>query len=230
MKAMILAAGRGLRMGELTRTTAKPLLRVKGKPLIQWHIEKCVAAGITELVINHAWCGDQIEAALGDGDQWGANIRYSPEDPALETAGGIANARHLLDSDVFAVISADIMSDFDYARLHSLSGLVRALNPTKKIQGWCVMVPNPDFNAAGDFGFSHGKLTEKSSTELGSNVTFGNIAIYHESLFSSIGKNEFAKLGDSLRQAVPHGRILGEMFYGNWFNVGTAEQLAQVGG
>jgi N-acetyl-alpha-D-muramate 1-phosphate uridylyltransferase len=228
MKAMLLAAGRGLRMGDLTAHTAKPLLQVGGKPLIQWHIEKLVAAGFNELVINHAWCGDQIEARLKNGSQFGAQIQYSAENTALETAGGIANARHLLNCEVFPVISADIVCSFDYNRLHAMIALVKNLHAVKGIDGWCVMVPNPEFNVAGDFGFSNGALAEKSTVAFDANVTFGNIAVYHENLFRHIGTNQFAKLGDSLRHAVPQGRILGEMFYGDWFNVGTAQQLRQV--
>jgi N-acetyl-alpha-D-muramate 1-phosphate uridylyltransferase len=230
MKAMILAAGRGLRMGKLTAHTAKPLLKVKGKALIQWHIEKCVNAGITELIINHAWHGEQIEAALGDGSAFGARIVYSREDTALETAGGIAQARDLIAEDTFAVISADIFSSYDYSRLPSLRRLVAALHEEQGIQGYCVMVPNPNFNAQGDFGFINGLLTEKTHSDNRGNVTFGNIAIYHADLFSTIGKNQHAKLGDTLRHAVPQGRILGELFLDSWFNVGTAEQLRDVGG
>ncbi len=228
MKAMILAAGRGLRMGELTAHTAKPLLTVKGKALIQWHVEKLVAAGITDLVINHAWHGEQIQTLLGNGKRLGATIQYSAENPALETAGGIANARHLLNTNVFAVISADIMSAYDYTRLHSIADLVLQLGHSCGIQGYCVMVPNPDFNHQGDFDFQTGCLHIKNQQLTSDTFTFGNIAVYHDSLFSTIGQNQFAKLGDSLRQAVPHGRIIGEVFRGDWHNIGTAEQLEQV--
>ena len=99
MKAMIFAAGRGERMRPLTDTTPKPLLKVRGRPLIVWHILNLVKAGITDIVINHAHLGEQIEAALGDGSQFGARLRYSPETQALETAGGIAQARHLLGEE-----------------------------------------------------------------------------------------------------------------------------------
>ena len=109
MKAFILAAGRGERMRPLTDHTPKPLLPVGGKPLIAWHLERLAAAGFTEVVINHAHLGEKIEAALGDGSQWGLRIRYSPEPPgALETAGGIANALPLLGDEVFLVVNGDV--------------------------------------------------------------------------------------------------------------------------
>jgi GTP:adenosylcobinamide-phosphate guanylyltransferase len=108
MKAMIFAAGRGERMRPLTDTTPKPLLKVRGRPLIVWHILNLVRAGITEIVINHAHLGEQIEQALGDGSQFGAKLMYSHEAQALETAGGIATARHLLGEEPFVAVSGDI--------------------------------------------------------------------------------------------------------------------------
>ena len=117
LSVMILAAGRGERMRPLTDHTPKPLLGVGGKPLIVWHIERLAAAGLRDLVINHAHLGTQIEAALGDGSQFGVHIRYSPENPALETAGGIANALPLLGDAPFAVINGDIYCDYDVAHL-----------------------------------------------------------------------------------------------------------------
>ena len=117
MKAFILAAGRGERMRPLTDHTPKPLLLAGGKPLIVWHLERLAAAGFRDVVINHAHLGEQIEAALGDGSQWGLHIRYSPEPPgALETAGGIANALPLLGSEAFLVVNGDIYCDFDFGR------------------------------------------------------------------------------------------------------------------
>ena len=118
MKAFILAAGRGERMRPLTDHTPKPLLLAGGKPLIVWHLERLVAAGFREAGINHAHLGEQIEAALGVGSQWGLSIVYSPEPPgALETAGGIANALPLLGDQPFLVVNGDIWCDFDLARL-----------------------------------------------------------------------------------------------------------------
>ncbi len=121
MKAFILAAGRGERMRPLTDHTPKPLLPVGGKPLIAWHLERLAAAGFTEVVINHAHLGEKIEAALGDGSQWGLRIRYSPEPPgALETAGGIANALPLLGDEAFLVVNGDVYCDIDFGRFSRL--------------------------------------------------------------------------------------------------------------
>ena len=93
---MILAAGRGERMRPLTDNLPKPLLKVAGKMLIEYHLEKLKSAQIIDVVINHAWLGEKIEKALGDGSRYGLNIAYSAEDEALETAGGIINALPLL--------------------------------------------------------------------------------------------------------------------------------------
>ena len=142
MKAFILAAGRGERMRPLTDRTPKPLLPAGGKPLIVWHLERLAAAGFSEIVINHAHLGEQIEAALGDGSQWGLHIRYSAEPPgALETAGGIANALPLLGDQPFLVVNGDIWCDFDFGRF---SGLTAA-------DAHLVMVANPAHHAGGDF-------------------------------------------------------------------------------
>jgi MurNAc alpha-1-phosphate uridylyltransferase len=113
MRAMILAAGRGERMRPLTDTLPKPLIPVAGKPLIQWHIEKLAAAGITDIVINHAWLGALLEQTLKNGRQWGVDIRYSAETVALETAGGIAKALPLLGTEPFLVINGDIWCDWE---------------------------------------------------------------------------------------------------------------------
>ena len=114
---MILAAGRGERMRPLTDHTPKSMLPVGGKPLIFRHLEKLADAGFGSVVINHAHLGEQIESAVGDGDRWNLEIRFSPEAQALETAGGIRNALPLLREQVFAVVNADVYSDYDYARL-----------------------------------------------------------------------------------------------------------------
>ena len=111
MKAMILAAGRGERMRPLTDFTPKPLLKVGAKPLIVWHLERLAQAGFKEVVINHAHLGGQIEQALGNGSLWSMHIQYSPEQQALETAGGIANALPLLGEQPFLVVNGDIYTD-----------------------------------------------------------------------------------------------------------------------
>ncbi|RBH51577.1 nucleotidyltransferase family protein, partial [Pseudomonas sp. MWU13-2860] len=140
---MILAAGRGERMRPLTDHTPKPLLPVDGKPLIVWQIERLVAAGFADIVINHAWLGTQIERELGDGRRFGARIAYSAEGEPLETAGGIAKALPLLREEgdcAFLCVAADIYTDFDYARLlPRLDALERGVEPGMHL----VMTDNP---------------------------------------------------------------------------------------
>ena len=114
MKAMILAAGRGTRMAPLTDTCPKPLIPLCGKPLIVHHLEKLSAAGIKEVVINHAWLGEQIEQHLGDGSAWGLTIHYSAETDALETGGGVYQALPLLGAAPFLLINGDVWTDWDY--------------------------------------------------------------------------------------------------------------------
>ena len=150
---MILAAGRGERMRPLTDTCPKPLLSVGGKPLIIWQIERLVAAGITDLVINHAHLGEQIEAALGDGRRFGAHIAYSPEREALETAGGVANALHLLGAAPFLVVSADIYCECDYRRMIESAGQVDERTPA-----FLWMVDNREWHPQGDFALRDGVL------------------------------------------------------------------------
>ena len=142
MRAMILAAGRGERMRPLTDNTPKPLLLAAGKSLIERTIEQLVTAGFTQLVINHAYLGKQIEAALGDGSKLGATICYSPEgETCLETAGGFMNALPFLGNEPFLVVNGDIATDFPFETLKTQSVDFAHL----------VLVPNPEHHASGDF-------------------------------------------------------------------------------
>jgi MurNAc alpha-1-phosphate uridylyltransferase len=151
--AMILAAGRGERMRPLTDITPKPLLKVNGKPLIEYHIEGLVKAGYERIVINHAWLGQQIEDTLGDGKRFGVQLLYSPEYTALETAGGIVKALPLLcptaQDQQFTVVSADIVTDFDFSLLPTVLGQDLA---------HLVMVSNPLHHQDGDFYFRQGRV------------------------------------------------------------------------
>ncbi len=220
MKAMILAAGRGERMRPLTDETPKPLLRAGGKPLIVWHIEALVRAGIRDIVINHAHLGGMIEAALGDGARFGASIRYSPEGEALETAGGIANALPLLGDEPFAVINGDIACDYDYARLPALA---RAM-PERHLQAHLVLVPNPPHHLRGDFALRDGKVSDEGEPKL----TFSGIGLYDPGLFAGIGRGARAKLAPLLRVAMAEGAVSGELHAGRWMDVGTPERLSEL--
>jgi N-acetyl-alpha-D-muramate 1-phosphate uridylyltransferase len=215
MKAMILAAGRGERMRPLTDHTPKPLLTVAGKPLIVHTINQLVAAGFTDIVINHAHLGQQIEDKLGDGTHLGANIVYSPEgEQALETAGGIINALPLLGNSPFLVVNGDIATDFPYAELQNI----------KVDLAHIVLIDNPPHHPQGDFALNHsGKVTE----DMHHRYTFSGIGLYHPDLFSNIppGKSKLAPL---LRAAITAQRATGQHFSGFWMDIGTPERLQEL--
>jgi MurNAc alpha-1-phosphate uridylyltransferase len=229
MKAMILAAGRGERMRPLTDTCPKPLLAVRGRPLIVWQILGLVRAGITEIVINHAHLGHMIEAALGDGAQFGARIRYSPEQTALETAGGIAQARHLLGEEPFVVLSGDIFCPhFNFEQvLNTLEDKDMWGNPWpdgQRDMAWLYLVKNPAHHPQGDFALHNFSLANHGE----SLWTFGNIGVYRPEMFDGIEPGTHAKLGPLLHEYADRGLLGGEIYRGQWINVGTAEQLAQL--
>ena len=210
MKAMILAAGRGERMRPLTDHTPKPLLQAGGRPLIEHLIVALVEAGITELVINHAHLGEQVEATLGDGSRWGASIRYSPEAEALETAGGIHRALPLLGSDPFLVVNGDIATDFPFATL-----LGRPIDLAH-----LVLVPNPEHHPRGDFGLQDGKAIDGGEIR----YTFGGIGVYRPELFKDCVPGRFP-LAPLLRSAMALGSVSGELYQGMWMDIGTMERL-----
>lgn len=213
MKAMILAAGRGVRMRPLTDAKPKSLLCAGGKALIVWQLEKLARAGFGEIVINHAYLGDQIEAALGDGARFGVSIRYSPEREALETAGGIARALPLLGAEPFLVTNADIYSDYDYAALahHDLQDQLAHL----------VLVDNPPQHPRGDFALAAAQVRETGAQLL----TFSGIGVYAPRLFGGIAPGAKLPLAPLLRKAMAAGRVSGEHYRGRWQDIGTAERL-----
>ena len=210
MKAMILAAGRGERMRPLTDHTPKPLLQAGGLPLIEHLIVALVEAGITELVINHAHLGEQVEATLGDGSRWGASIRYSPEGEALETAGGIHRALPLLGGDPFLVVNGDIATDFPFATV-----LDRPIDLAH-----LVLVPNPEHHPRGDFGLQDGKAMDGGDIR----YTFGGIGVYRPEFFKDCVPGRFP-LAPLLRSAMALGSVSGELHQGMWMDIGTMERL-----
>ncbi|WP_373974447.1 nucleotidyltransferase family protein [Chitinibacter sp. SCUT-21] len=214
MKAMILAAGRGERMRPLTDVTPKPLLDVVGTPLIGWHLKRLVAAGIDQIVINHAWLGQQIEDTLQDGAAYGAQIQYSAETTALETAGGITTALPLLGEAPFLVVNGDVFTDIDFsqAALQQLdAGILAHL----------ILVPNPPQHPNGDFALVDGKAQSDGEQK----YTFSGIGIYHPDLFADLAANQPAKLGPLLREAMTQGRVSASLHTGLWMDVGTVERL-----
>jgi len=222
--AMILAAGRGERMRPLTDHTPKPLLVAGGKPLIVWHIERLCAAGFTRIVINHAHLGEQIEAALGNGSGFGVSIEYSREARALETAGGIATALPLIESEVFPVINGDIYTEFDFSRLAEPMARLAAGHD----QAHLVMVDNPPHHPAGDFVLDAGRVSTPPLIAHPLPLTFSGIGVYHRVLFEHTTPGEKAQLAPLLRQAIDAGRVSGEHYRGRWTDVGTPERLRQL--
>uniref|UniRef100_E1T762 Nucleotidyl transferase n=1 Tax=Burkholderia sp. (strain CCGE1003) TaxID=640512 RepID=E1T762_BURSG len=224
-KAMIFAAGRGERMRPLTDTRPKPLLEAGGKPLIVWQIERLARAGFQTIVINHAWLGEQIEAALGDGSRWNVELRYSPEHEALETAGGIVQALPLLEnegsSEVFVAVSGDVYADFDYA---SLQGRAETLKSLPEPGMHLVMVPNPPFHPDGDFALTGNVL----SLDAGARFTFGNIGLYDTRMFRDLPRGTRRALTPYYRETIARGLASGELYEGLWENVGTPAQLEEL--
>lgn len=221
MRAMILAAGRGERLRPLTDATPKPLLSVGGKPLIVWLIERLAAAGITDLVVNRAHLGEQLESVLGDGGGWGVRIAWSREAVALETAGGIVRALPLLGGEPFLVVSADIHTDFDFQRLAPVAADIAAA-PGRRAAHF-VLVDNPPWHPEGDMGLTEGRVHRH-----GPKLTYGNIAVFHPALFEGIEPETRLGLFPWAYRFVEEGCVTGERYAGDWDNVGTPEQLASL--
>ena len=228
LKAIILAAGRGQRMRPLTDHTPKPLLPVRGKPLIEWHLEALARDGVREVVINTAWLEERVVAALGDGDRWGLRIRYSLEGRdhggALETAGGIAKALPLLvdgDDDCFWLVSGDIFAPefrFDAAQARRFAAGPHAAHL------W--LAPNPPYHAQGDFGLdAEGFGLADSAGPDGLRWTYANLALCRASLCSGIEVGTKKALGPMLYEGMRERRITAEVYRGTWENVGTPAQL-----
>lgn len=252
MKAMILAAGKGKRMRPLSNEIPKPLLLVKGKPLIEYHILALAKVGVTDIVINLNHLGDKIKNYLGDGEKYGVRICYSIENTLLNTGGGIVNAIQYLGEDPFIVLSADIHTNYCFSKLIN-----------KKIEGLAhlVLVQNPEFNKEGDFSLDDNLVKPKSNNT----YTYANIGIYKAELFANkYQKKKFINvieseekdkekdkekdnlkgnayktkinelssqvfpLSDVLLPAINKNLVTGELFTGDWFNVGTKEQLQYV--
>lgn len=236
MKAMILAAGRGERMRPLTDQLPKPMLLAGGKPLIVWQLERLARAGIREIVINHAWLGERLEAALGDGSAWGVRIAWSPEGEALETAGGIARALPLLRAGLpeaaaaqpFLVVNGDIWTDFDYARAATIALQMRHAG----LASWCVMVPNPPHHPRGDFVLASGRLLPDGSgapaDSAPARFTYSGIGLYTPAMFEAIPAGGRSPLRPWLEREIAAGRAGGEYHAGSWFDIGTPQRLAEL--
>ena len=218
MKAIVLAAGKGERMLPLTQDVPKPLLQVEGLSLIGHQLLRLASNGITEIVINHSWLGEKIEMALGDGSKLGVSIAWSREEEPLETAGGIIKALPLLQGDVisnsFISVNADIWTDYPYKKLPSLDD--------SNLLAWLVLVDNPPHHPEGDFVLSTDRVAESEGDQ--KRLTFSGISVFHPDLFAGVkpGKQSVVPL---LKQAMREGKVGGEYFQGQWFDIGTPERL-----
>jgi len=220
MKAMILAAGRGERMRPLTDTCPKPLLRAGDDSLIGHHLRRLVAAGIVDIVINHAHLGHMIEAALGDGGAYGARIAYSAEATALETAGGICTALPLLGAEPFLVINGDVFCDVDLPALAAAAHTLSADGDLAHL----LLVDNPPHHPAGDFHLAGDRVRSEGTPTL----TYSGIGAYHPALFAALAAGQRALLGPLLRTAMAADRISARHHIGEWMDIGTPERLAEL--
>jgi MurNAc alpha-1-phosphate uridylyltransferase len=211
MRAMILAAGRGERLRPLTDERPKPLVELAGKPLIEYHLESLAGAGFREVVINQGHLGDLLPAALGDGRRWGIRIHWSDEQPAaLETGGGIFKALPLLGDGPFLVVNGDVWTDYPFARLRAV----------KCDRAHLVLVPNPAHNPRGDFALLAGRVREAGPDM----HTFSGIAVYHPRLFAGCRPGKFSVV-PLLRAAMRDHLVTGELYRGQWDDIGTTERL-----
>lgn len=214
MKAMILAAGKGERMRPLTDHLPKPLLRVAGKPLLQYHIEALAAAGVTELVINHALMGKKTEEYFADGEAFKVHISYSAEgEVPLDTGGGILRALPLLGEAPFIVVNGDVWTDYDFSYLPAEPPGLAHL----------VLVNNPPHHPDGDFQLN-GKQVEEAGEQC---FTYSGIGLYRPELFSGMEEASFP-LAPLLRAAMRTGQVSGELYTGEWLDIGTPERLQEA--
>ena len=214
MKAMILSAGMGSRMGYLTKNTPKPLLKIGNQTLLEIQLNKLIQAGISQFLINVSYLGDQIIEFVSDKYKNLANldIQFSEEDQPLETAGGIVNALEFFDNDPILVTNADIFTDFDYSVLlkHKLSDDVSA---------FLILVPNPEFKTVGDYGLENNKLSFTKE------LTYSGIGIYRKEMFQGFKKGEKIKLKSIIDDYILNNKIDGSLYHGYWSDIGTAERL-----
>lgn len=221
VKAMVLAAGRGARMRELTDGLPKPMVRVAGRPLIEYHLMNLARAGVEDVVINLGWHGDRIRDAIGEGRRFGLHVKYSDEGwPALEVGGGIHNALPLLGAAPFVVINGDVFSDFPVARL-----VERATALPAWARAHLVLVHNPAYYPSGDFRLEDGRVTNLGEPR----YTFTGMSVHTPEFFTGCQPGHFPML-PLWRAAADRGEIAGELHEGQWSDVGTPERLAELEG
>lgn len=223
MKAMILAAGRGERMRPLTETTPKPLLEVGGKPLIVYHLEALSKAGVSEVIVNIAYLGEQIRAYLGDGSRWGLKITYSEEPEPLETAGALLQALPLLGDSPFLLINGDVWTDFPLESLMN-SSLDHSL-------GRLVFVNNPEHNPQGDFIVASKEnvpcVQHKDGVQQA--YTFSGIGLFSPDIIQRYpDKRRIFPLREVFAYAIEQELLLGQVYAGQWWDIGTPQRLAEL--
>jgi MurNAc alpha-1-phosphate uridylyltransferase len=218
MKAMILAAGRGDRLRPLTDETPKPLIKVAGTSLIEYHLNNLSHAGFKDVIINTAWLAEKIHHQLGDGSNYDVSIQYSDEGKALETAGGIIKALPLLGEGPFLVINGDIYCDLDLTTLSDLPALIH-----DQIQAHLVLVDNPEHNQKGDFSLQNGLIKNTGEAM----YTFSGIGIYSAAFFAG-QNNGVLSLAPIIRNKCESGLVSGQYYNGEWTDIGNIERLQQL--
>ncbi len=215
MKAIILAAGRGERLRPLTDVTPKPLLKVGGKYLIEYHLLNLYRAGFRDVVINVAWLGQQIIDALGNGKKYNLNLVYSNEhNQALETGGGIYNALPLLGDAPFLVVNADVWTDYPFEQL---------VNFPLQGKAYLVLVNNPSHHKEGDFAIADERLIDEGDTLF----TYSGIGVYSADFFEKKQTGKYS-LAPMIRDCISENKINGELYKGRWIDVGTEQRLISL--
>ena len=215
MKAMILAAGRGERLRPHTDITPKPLIQVGRHRLIEYHLLNLAEAGIRDIIINISWLAEQITETLGDGSAYNLDITYSDEgEEALETAGGIINALPHLGDDPFIVINGDFWCDYELSQL---------IGRDLQHEAHLVLVDNPEHNTEGDFAIEQGMIRNAGEQKL----TYSGIGLYTPGFFAEVSPGKKA-LGPMLRKKSEQNKVSGEIYNGQWVDIGTIERLAQL--
>ena len=225
---MILAAGLGTRMGELTKNTPKPLLEINTpngkKTLIELHLTELAKAGITDCLINTYLYPEKFLEKLGSGEKYGLKLHYSHEKEILGTAGGIVQALNFFEQEYFILINGDVYTDFDFRKLISIN----TLNSQDNFLAHLILTDNPEHNCKGDFCLDKNNYVYLNSDE---KLTYTGMAVYHPNLFKELSAG-YSELGELLRQEITHcsdantHTITGESYSGFWLSVDTPERLA----
>ncbi|MDO5769437.1 MAG: nucleotidyltransferase family protein [Psychrobacter sp.] len=221
-QAMILAAGRGTRLQPLTLETPKPLVEVGGQPLIVWHIKALKAAGISNITINVSWLADKLMAQLGDGSEFGVNLKWSVEQEPLETAGGIFNALETgqLKHEPFILVNSDIWTSYDLTQLVDYE-----LGPDQLAH--LIMIDNPQHNDGGDFAINNG-LAATQAIAGGDKYTFAGISVMSPRIAEGLVQGQSAPLAPILKKAMIKFQVTASVITDNWIDVGTPERLQQI--